>query len=437
MKRIIIISLVILCSSIILGQEIQLNGYAPGGSGKLIELYSQPDPVTGHSDLIENIKISDDETFSFKIHCDNVCWLRLRYGIYGITFVAREGNYYDLELPDYKEKTRAEKLNPFFNDIPTHINLAGTENTNNEIKYIDSLFYKYGNLHTRSMVLGKTPVNKDSLLGSFAHIEESLSEEYANWYLECRYCFMKMVFRKQLVPGSDDIALLNKRFLPDMPAYSELINVMFNGYLKRLANESQTSSLKGYINSGGPYDKIVNLILGDGIIKDTSLMEFVILSNMYGEYYSGGFIKEGLEDIFKWMSENAVNEYNRNLSGLIIEKINRLKPGNIPPGFRLKDPQGKVYTLDSLRGKYTILVFGNTELPETKSELDILKNWTGEYKDRLAVVVILLDEDFISALATLGAENYNFILLDGSESTNLVGDFEIKYLPSFFIILIV
>lgn len=432
MKKIIITSLIILLSSLILARDIQVNGFAPGGSGKYIELYSQPDPVTAHSDLIERIQISDDETFSLKIHCDTICWFRLRYSIYEIIFVAREGNSYELELPYYKEKTRDERLNPFFTYIPTHIYLAGTENTNNEIKYIDSLFYKYGNLHTSSMVLGKPPVNKDSLLRSFAHIEESLSEEYAKWYFEYRYCFMKMVFRKQLVPGSEDITLLNERFLPDMPAYVRLVGILFNEYLKRLANDSQTASLRGYINSGGPYDKIVKLIQQAGMIKNTSLTEFVMLLNLYGEYYSGGFIKEGVENIFRWMSEHAVNEYNRKLAGLIIEKINRLKPGNIPPDFMLEDRRGSIYTLDSLRGKYTLLAFGNSELPETKYELDILKNWTGEYKDRLAVVVILLDEDFDSSLERLRAGNYDYTFLDGSKSTSLVRDYEIKYIPSFY-----
>jgi len=71
-------------------------------------------------------------------------------------------------------------------------------------------------------------------------------------------------------------------------------------------------------------------------------------------------------------------------------------------------------------------------LPETKYELDILKTWTGEYKDSLAVVVILLDEDFDSSLERLRAGNYDFTFLDGSESTNLLGDYEIKYIPSFY-----
>lgn len=432
MKSFLVIALVVLSWSLASGRDVQLNGHAPGGAGEYIELHSHADPVTGQSDLIDRKQISANNTFSFIIDCNDICWLSLRYGIYDILFVVRGGNSYDLELPYYKEKTRAEKLNPFFTYVPTHINLVGNDNINNEINFIDSLLNNYSNLFTRSEVYGKPLINKDSLLISFAHTEELITEEYAKTYFEYSFCFLKMIIKKQPIPGSDDIALINKRFLPEMPAYNLLVSVMFNGYLNRLVNDRKTSSLREYINSGGPYDKIVELIQEKGILRDTSLMEFVILLNLYTEYYSGHFNKEGVEKVFQWMSEHAVNSYNRDLACIVTEKINRLKPGNIPPGFKLKDPQGKLYTLDSLRGKYSILAFVNTELPETKTELDILNQWTGDYKDRLAVVVILLDEDFESSLKRLGTGNYDFIFLDGSESTSLLKDYDIRYLPSFY-----
>ncbi|MBN1387861.1 MAG: redoxin domain-containing protein [Bacteroidales bacterium] len=432
MKRILFIALLILSSSIISGSEIKLNGYAPGGAGKYIELYDQPDPITGQSDLIERIKIPDNDTFSFRLDCHDVCWLRLRYGVYEILLVVKEGSYYDLNLPYYSEKTKAEKLNPFFKYELIHINLSGGDNINNRLKYIDSLFFNYRNRISRSIYLGEQLIDKDSLLQSFANIKESLTEEYTYIYHEYRYCLLRMIANKQLIPGSNDLALINKRFLPDMPAYTDLVNQVFNGYLNRLVNDRQTSSLRGYINSGGPNDKMVNLIQEDGIIRDISLIEFMILLNLYSEYYGGRFKKEGVEKIFGWMANHAVNKYNRNLAGIITEKINRLKPGNMPPGFSLKDTQGKIYTLDSLRGKHAILAFVNTELPETKYELDILSNWTGEYKDKLAVVVILLDEDFESSLDRLGTDNYDFIFLDGSESNGLFKDYEIRYLPAFY-----
>ena len=60
MKKILTLVLVItICSAIIRGRDVQFNGYAPGGAGQNIEVFSQPDPITWQQVLIDRImKIS-------------------------------------------------------------------------------------------------------------------------------------------------------------------------------------------------------------------------------------------------------------------------------------------------------------------------------------------------------------------------------------------
>lgn len=434
MKRILTLSLVVLCSTILRGRDVQLTGNAPGGAGKQIQVYSQPDAITGQPVLIKAVQIHDNEKFTFITDCNNICWLRLRYGIYEIILIVEKGRSYEFELPAFKARTAADKLNPFFKYNLVHIRLPGKDNINNRIKYIDSVYFSYTNQYTRSLYLGKPLTGKDSLLRSFSHIGELNTDDYSHKYYEYRYSLLRMILDRQIVPGSDDIKLLNREFLPWMPAYTDFVNQAFKGYLKRLVNNRETSSLRRFINSGGSYQEIIKILKGQEIIKDNALLEYVLLLNLYNEYYNRGFKGEGIDSIFKWMSVNAVNNYNRHLAGNITHKINRLKPGNIPPDFRLTNPEGKIYTLDSLMGKFTILVFGTLELPETKFELDILNTWVTEYEDRLSVVVILLDEDFQSSLERIGKDEYGFIFLDGYESTGLSDEYEIRYLPAFYVI---
>ncbi|MFO7851614.1 MAG: TlpA family protein disulfide reductase [Bacteroidota bacterium] len=426
--------LITLCSIITSGREVHLNGIAPGGANKYIQLYSHPDPVTGQSIFIEKIRIPGHEEFSLSIDCENVCWLNLRYGVKEYIIVVQEGGSYEFELPVYKAMTENDKLNPFFEYDHAHLKIKGTDDINNNIRYIDSTFFKYSNHITRLIYLGEPLRDKDSILESFAGIKESLKEEYSAIYYEYRFCLLRLITEKRAAPTRYDTDLVNRKFLPRMPAYTDLVGQVFNGYLRRLANDSQTASLKVLINSGGPYHEIASLMLEQQAIRDTSLMEYVLLLNLHNEYYKGTFRKEGVERIIELISNDASNDYNRTLAQIIIEKIYKLKPGTRPPDFRLRNPKGEIYTLDSLREKFTLLVFGTTKLPETKLELDVLKTWAGDYKDRLYVVVVLLDDDFHSALESLQPADENFIFLDGSGSAGLAHDYEISYLPAFYLL---
>jgi len=433
MKALLTAVLVTLTIAVISGRDVQLKGNAPGAAGKFIEVYNQPDPLTGKNILIEKVRVGEDEKFIISIDCDSICWIRLRHGIYEfLLLIEAKDRQYELELPAYRAIPKEEKLNPFFQYKIIHIRLNGEANLNNVIRHIDSLYYDYTNMVTESIYLGEKLPDQDSLLQSFSDVEKSLEGEYALQYFKYRYSVLKIISGKHRIHGSEDIDLINKSFFPLMPAYTDLVKQVFNGYLGRLANNKKTSPIRGMINSAESYRDIVKLIMEQKSIRDTSLLEFVLLDNLYSEYYKGGFRKESIEEMFSWISHNATHEYNRWLAAFIIIEVQKLKPGNCPPGFTLSDSYGNVISLDSLRGKFSILAFGTTELTETRHELDILNNWVNDYKDKLQVVIIILDENFQLALEQAGYRKYDFIFLDGSASDKLLDDYNIRYLPSFY-----
>ncbi|MGM0667352.1 MAG: TlpA family protein disulfide reductase [Bacteroidota bacterium] len=414
------------------GQDVLINGSAPGAAGEYIQLYTLPDPVTGRKKLIQSIAVDTTEKFFLRMDCDSLCWIIFRLGVNEYQLLVQSGESYQPVLPGYKEMTRVTKLDPFFEYKSVHLRLGKGDNPNNAIRAIDSLYYKYVNQVTGAIYLGEKLPDSDTLLSAFSRIEESLEGEYEKRYFSCRYSLLSMISVRDISPGRDELDLINSSYSPRMPAYADLVKQVFNGWLIRLANNDNTGEIRHIINSGNNYHAIVKLIIDQGSIRDTSLLEFVLLDNLYSEYYKGGFRKEAVEYLIEDMSSEAINKYNRNLAARALWQIRKLKPGNRPPPFSLPGRDGLLYTPDSLRGKYSILVFGSADLPETGFELDILNSWVNDFRDSLAVAVILVDEDFESSFRKGGFKKYDFIFLDGSASDKLLDDYEISYLPAFY-----
>ncbi|MEE4214040.1 MAG: hypothetical protein V2I34_03175 [Bacteroidales bacterium] len=413
-------------------QDVLINGSAPGAAGECIQLYALPDPVTGRKKLIESIVVDTTEKFFLRMDCDSLCWIILRLGVYEYQLLVESGESYQPLLPVYKEMTGSEKLDPFFEYKTIHLPLGKDYNPNNALRTVDSLYYEYVNLVTGSIYLGGELPDSDSLLRAFSSIRETLEGAYEKRYFSCRYSLLAMIALRDISPGPDYPDLTSIEYSPSMPAYTDLVKQVFNGWLLRLANNDNTGEIRHIINSGNNYHALVNLIIDRGSIRDTSLLEFVLLDNLYSVYYKGGFRKEAVEYLIEDMSSEAINKYNRDLAARALWQIRKLKPGNQPPSFSLPGRDGKIYTPDSLRGKYSLLVFGSADLPETVFELDILNRWVNDFKDRLAVVLILMDEDFELSLQKGGFGKYDFIFLDGSASDELLDDYEIRYLPSFY-----
>lgn len=431
-RIILLISISVFYYASAAGGEAELRGRAPGAAGEYIEVYSQPGPVTGVSRMIQRVQVEDNDYFTLSVDCSGICWLRLRYGIYELLVLVEEGGLYETELPVYRGLTVSEKLNPFFRYRLSHIKLAGRGSMNNSIRFIDSLYFDYTARITQGIYLGEPLRSRDSLLASFESLRDEQWSGYSLRYFNCRLCLLGMVSERRNIPAAEDKRLINKEFIPRMPAYTDLVSQVFNGYLGRLSAGPGGDALRNTINSAGSCSDIMDIMAADSLLSNESLIEYVLLENLYNEYHKSYFRKAATEEIIEGMSDNASDAYNRKLAARITEKINRLKPGNQPPGFSLENMEGELYTLDSLRGKHSILVFGTAALPDTRAELDILNSWASQYDDQLSVIIIMLDEDFKSSLEKLGAGNYDFIFLDGYGSGSLDESYELKYLPAFY-----
>jgi len=413
-------------------QEVIIRGTAQGAAGEYIQLFTLPDPVSGRKELIENIAVDSTGSFLIRHDCDSLCWLILRRGIYEYQIIVEGGESYRLVLPEYRGMSRDEKQDPYFEYQSVHLRLGEGENPNNAIRAVDSLYYECVNLVAGSIYLGEKLPDSDSLLRAFSNIKESLESGYEKRYFSCRYALLDMVSRRDISPGRDVLDLINSHYSERMPAYTDLVQQVYKGWLSRLANSDNTGEVRKIINSGNDYQALLELLIRRAEISDTTVIEFILLDNLYSEYYRVGFRKEPIEDLIEDMSSLAINKYNRELAAKVLWQIQKLKPGRRPPPFSLYDRDGRLYTLDSLRGKYTILVFGSADLPETGFEMDILNTWVNDLKDSLAVVLILVDDNFESALLKGGFGKYDFIFLDGSASAELFDDYEIRYLPSFY-----
>ena len=434
MKGIILLAFIYFFTFSAQAKQIEIKGRAEGGAGKTIEVLSYNDPVLLRSRPIKSIVVSDDDSFSFKLSYDETGWIKLRYGIYELGLIIEPGGSYYLELPEYKDLPGSENLIPLVKYRYLHLKLKGEDNLNNRIRMIDSLFFNYASGFTRSISLGEPVSDRDSILNIFNRIELATEDEYSQRYHKFRKCLLKMIADRGSRFDASEMEIINNGFYPHMPAYTDLVTQVFNGYLRNLAFEDETKRLRALLNRGGSYTEISAILRQDGLILNESLLEFVIIYNLFNEYYNSGFNKSSLEKILLDISDHAVNDYNKDLSRTIVERINRLKPGNRPPDFNLPDDKGNVFSLDSLEGKFTILAFGSSVLYETKKELDVLKSWVKDYEDYLELVVILLDEDYESSLTEMKSAGYDFIFLDASGRKEILKDYDIRYIPSFYLL---
>lgn len=422
-----------LCITSTFAQTAIMEASAPGAAGESIEIFKYSDPVTKQLELLGRVQIGELESFEYEISCKGIQWIQIRYGIYSLLILVEEGNSYDLTLPDYMGLSKHDRINPYFEYAVIHLPDNNELSLNNAVRELDSLYFEKANIISTDIYLGEKLVDRDSVLIDYQNSVMAYDHPYYKSYSDYRNCLIELLGRGSIAK-SECISSLNDNFDPDNPACLDLYNQLFKGYIRKMSLNAIGEETRRYINIDPSPDSLKRLILSMGDVSDNNLLEFILLQNLHTEYYEGRFSKNGISRLMEWMSNNASEEYSRFMGRMIYEKINRMRPGSRPPDFNLTDAGGKVYSLDSLTGRYSILILAESDSWLSMSEFRILKTWFAGYSDDLSVISILLDEDFTQAGKRMMEEKFNWIILDGSNAGDLLRKYDVRYLPAFYLL---
>ncbi|MDT8400103.1 MAG: hypothetical protein RQ743_00285 [Bacteroidales bacterium] len=135
--------------------------------------------------------------------------------------------------------TKAEKLNPFFEYKEIHLKLEGKGNTNNLVRYIDSLYYDYAGRITESIYLGEKLSDSDSLIEAFHDAGGLIARGYPEYYYKHRACLLEMISGKYKTPEPDHLELMNDTFCPRMPSENlkkTVVSKMNEGFIDNVRN---------------------------------------------------------------------------------------------------------------------------------------------------------------------------------------------------------
>jgi peroxiredoxin len=113
--------------------------------------------------------------------------------------------------------------------------------------------------------------------------------------------------------------------------------------------------------------------------------------------------------------------------------IRNLTKGRIAPNLTGTDAAGRPLTLDSTKGKVTMLIFWNSEMPESDRILEITNNTLRKFKDR-PFTVIGVNSDPLAKLRTLEADQVTNWKNFSDPEMKLAREYRINTLPQVLIL---
>lgn len=151
----------------------------------------------------------------------------------------------------------------------------------------------------------------------------------------------------------------------------------------------------------------------------------------FNEIIYSHIIKNYLERASKYLMPSVIEFHQEN-----IKRITPFLPGNTMPNIVLRDFNGEVHKLYALKNAYTVLYFFSSTCASCKKNIDDLKNFYKEYKDKYNVEIYSIDieQDYALSKAHQETEPFDWIVTHATAEELAPYNFQLDHTPSLFIL---
>jgi peroxiredoxin len=445
MKKYLFVSL-FLCGAFspLCAQQTEISGNAPLYAGKVLKC-----KTTDNYFSLEEITLAEctvaangDFHFVFDLVSPRVAYLYL--GVFKARLCVEPGMHYTVQLPPHTEKTQEEAEFAFFEPVPIYLQILSVMNKNGETvpvqNELNNLLMQFDAAYNpvydqlATDVMKQKTVYPDSLVKALQQQFLPSENSYFNSYAVYRCGLLYYVGRTTSVKHLSNAYFSGKPILPCNEAYMELFNLTYRDYFMYFGRTQEGRAIYPAVNERKSLGELKQLLARDGVLAGDSLLELVVLKNIFDEFYASRFSRQSLLSLLDSLVTYTPVEVYRQMGVQIRGKITRLLRGYAPPAFSLYNQDGELVSPESYQGKYVYLMFCTTQNCTCLSQYELLKEIYRTHGKWLKIAVIAVDERFEDMREFRLKSGYLWDFLHYAHQPDVLEAYDIRTFPTYFLI---
>jgi thiol-disulfide isomerase/thioredoxin len=415
----------------------EIHGKATDYAGKTLEFFVYEDFITEKTSPAFSLEIKEDGTFRQEFDISKTRPVFCLTGIYKLWFIAVPGETYELMLPDYIKKTKAEKYNPYFKSL---LLMAGIKtNDKPDINNLVNQFeYAYDTLMNKNIEAYMTKQKASSLEQDIETLKQAYSQTkpvyFAAWK-KFRFAMMR-----RLAWERNHRFVINKYFRQDSmhyqnPAYIELFNDIFKDYFDHFALRPDGEELIHAINISRSPEKISQVLSRMFELDNMALREYVIIKGLNDAYTRNTYKKESILTCLDSIAQFSKWNEHRMAASNVIEKFKHLAVGTPAPSPVLFSLKGDSISIRDFKDQYLYIAFFHTELIPCQKQIGLLTKMAKDHSNDLKVLLIIMDEDTDTALKNLSSGTKATVSIAIPENREEIKEiWEIASYPTYYLL---
>jgi len=414
----------------------KIEGRHEAYAGKKLTFFRYSDPITQNNIPVFTIEFDKEGRFVAEIETGETTFVFTDFGIYrGMLFIG-SGQHIRLKLPPFREKSFADRKNPYFKPVEFWFTTHDGNHLNDQIAAFDTQLNQLTDRFFDQLYFNQSKSIFDTIVVNIEKQFGDVSNPAFVWHKKLKIKSVETdAFRLEparVIPvfSGLEIARWND------PAFIELFDKVFTNQLGFEARTTQGNTVKqavirrdiAFLKSWASQKYNV----------EESAAGLVILKLLHDAFYTGDFSRN---DILTLVASPALQQHQnstiREIAKNVKEKLEHLKPGSKAPVICLKDTNGHRVCTDEAPGseeqKFKYLIFADTEMVVCQEHLKYLTRTQEQFASHLEIVVVLRKTDLIEMKIFLEEEKIPGIhLVD--ENGEYTEKYRVKSFPASFLL---
>lgn len=371
--------------------KVVVSGKNDSYAGETLELRRYTEKVLNGSESVATAKVGKEGDFRFEFDLTNECQVYLPGDAQRGYMYVEPGKSYEIEIPNKRERTLFEKLQPYFqpNEYLFFIQKPDKNGVNMKILQFEDAF----DFFTMKALASKGDVDTvqysvNELNRIFSDFTSKFQKDYKNY----RCLLLKAQFSDPVQMGGVYSEFSKLGVDKSNPAFWDLFNNVFYNIIPNTLGSEDFYVFKKIIETTNAKMLLMH-IQEQYKISDTELRELAAIKIVgdlaAAEIFDNKLVVRMLNNLAAAISMTENKELALNVAATVGSTL----VGEGAPNLVGHDLNGKKHELNEFLGKYIYLNICNSRLMKTEKDLKILDRFQQTFEGQLQVVNIFVYDD--------------------------------------------
>lgn len=426
-----------------LAQNTVVSGINKDYKNDTIVFYSYSDLITDKRQKLFSVIVNNKGEFSKEIKLNETTYAYCFLGVYKASLYLKPGKNYKIKFPPKKEKTKKEKLNPYFTPKNTYIQVI-TDNKN-ELNFLIQNFDYYYSHYIEDNFYNIYVRGRHSDVDTFIQKLDTLFYKYNNPFFK-KYKKYKVAKLRYLAYERDKNYVINHYFL-DYPilynniAYMSFFKQLFKDYLAYYSQQKEGKEMYDAVAKAKSVRAIKKSLNKSIVLENDSLQELIILKGLHDalllkETSVMPFPRKQIFQTLDSMRLLTKNNIHKRIAENIKEKFSnsKIEQYNTVIDFELYNKDSNLVSLSNYENKYIYLSFYSFWSYTCMREIELLKNLKDKFGDKLEIITVFCDGSHKKLKEFMQENDYEWPIVLYKNQESIIKDYRIEAYPTYYLI---